>query len=111
MSVKLEKPIKNDWAKVLYILNDNFLGGINMLGVLTKYDQSFWKFSTRIGEVIKEFPELKIQCTKVPFKSKLTGKSGYTTFYTPMCTPHLLSKVYNQINKNGLKKQNNESSN
>ncbi len=100
--MKLDKP-KNDWAKALWILNENFIGGCNMTKVLTKYEPTFWKFQTRLGEVIEQYPKLRVKKTAVPFQSKITGKSGYTTFYTPLCTPTYLKTVYDLVNKFGLK--------
>lgn len=99
---KLQKPT-NDWAKALWILNQCYLGGVNMTKVLTQFEPTFWKFQSRLSDLIKEHPKLKIQKTPVPFKSKITGKSGYTTWYTPLCTPTYLSSLYEKINENGLK--------
>lgn len=99
----LPKPVNNDWAKVLWILNESFMGGVNMTKVLTQFEPTFWKFQTRIGELIETHPKLKIQKTAVPFKSKITGKTGYTTYYTPLCTPTYLRELYIRVNKHGLK--------
>lgn len=100
----LQKP-KNDYAKCLWILNQSYMGGVNMTKVLTHFEPTFWKFQSRLSDLIKDHPKLKIQKTAVPFKSKITGKSGYTTWYTPLCPPKYLINLYNLINKEGLKKK------
>jgi|GEM_PF-3017888 len=100
---RLERP-KNDWSKTLWILNQSYMGGVNMTKVLTHFEPTFWKFQTRLGEVIHQYPKLKIQKTQVPFKSKITGKSGYTTWYTPLCPQSYLVNLYNQVNTGGLTK-------
>ena len=99
---KLQRP-KNSWAKALWVLNQSYMGGVNMTKVLTHYEPTFWKFQTRLSDLVAEYPKLKIQKTAVPFKSKITGKSGYTTWYTPLCPESYLTTLYNQINENGLK--------
>ncbi len=99
----LPKPVNNDWAKALWILNECYMGGVNMTKVLTRFEPTFWKFQTRVSDLIKEYPKLKIQKTAVPFKSKITGKVGYTTFYTPLCPPSYLRELYIEVNKHGLK--------
>lgn len=101
---KLSKPT-NDWAKSLWIIQQNYIGGVNMTKVLTQYDPTFWKFQSRISDICREHPKFKdkLQKTDVPFKSKITGKSGYTTWYTPLHTPNYLKNLYNKINSEGLK--------
>lgn len=99
---KLSKPV-NDWAKCLWILNQCYMGGVNMTKVLTQFEPTFWKFQSRLSDLIKDHPKLNIQKTAVPFKSKITGKTGYTTWYTPLCPPKYLINLYNKINTEGLK--------
>ena len=100
---RLERP-KNDWAKALFILHHSYMGGTNMLKVLTDHDRSFWKFQTRLSDILSLHPKLKISKVAIPFKNKLTGKTGYYTQYTPLCPPKYLLNLYNKINREGLKR-------
>jgi len=57
MQTKIKKQItkikpKNDWAKVLFILNDS--DKVSMADVLTKYDSTFYKFQARLSELERE---------------------------------------------------------
>lgn len=102
MSNILERP-KNDWAKVIYVLMKSQPAGVNLLKVLTKFDQSFYKFQSRVGELIKLYNhDLKINVTSVPFKSEITGKKGSTSWYNPLCPPSKLLEYYHLINAGGL---------
>lgn len=100
----LEKP-KNDWAKAIYILHQSYMGGTNMLSVLNNYDRNFWKFQTRLSDVMKAHPKLKVSKVPIPFKSKLTNKSGYFTQYTPISPKPYIVNLYNKINRIGLKQE------
>ena len=97
----LDKP-KNGWAKALFILYDSFMGGTNMAKVLTRYDPTFYKFQTRLLEIEKAHPKLNISKVPIPFKSKLSGESGYFFQYTALCPRPYLLNLYNLINKKGL---------
>jgi len=100
----LQKP-NNDWAKALWIIHHSYMGGVNMTKVLTKFEPTFWKFQSRISDICAAHPKFKdkLQKTEVPFKSKITGKSGYTTWYTPLHPTQYIVNLYNKINTNGLK--------
>lgn len=99
---RLEKP-KNDWAKCLYILIDSYTGGTCMLKVLQDYDRNFWKFSTRLSDLLKyHSSKLKISKTQIPFTSKLTQKQGWYTHYCPLGEKAYMINLYNKINKEGL---------
>lgn len=100
----LQKPV-NDWAKCLYILHNSYMGGTNMLKVLNDYDRNFWKFQTRLSDILKAHPKLKVSKVPIPFKSKLTGKSGYFTQYTPLSPRPYMINLYNKLNREGMKKQ------
>lgn len=101
---KLDKP-RNDWAKALWILHQSYMGGVNMNKVLNNFSPNFWKFQTRISDICKAHPRFKekLQKTDVPFKDKVTGKTGYTTWYTPLHPKPYILNLYNKINKEGLK--------
>lgn len=100
---KLQRP-KNDWCRVLYILHDNYMAGVSMAKVLNVLPH-FYKFQTRLLEIEKLHPKLKISRTHIPFKNARLNKSGYFTQYVALCPPKYLVNLYNLINENGLKKQ------
>ena len=101
---KLQRP-KNDWAKAIWILIQNHIAGISMAKVLTHYDQTFYKFQTRLGDVEKEHPKLKISHVMIPYTSNVDGKKKHYTQYTPLSPYPYLVNLYNKINENGLKKE------
>lgn len=99
---KLERP-RNDWAKCLYILIDSYTAGTNMLSVLKDYDRNFWKFQTRLSDLLKyHSTNLKISKVPIPFHSKLSDKEGWYTQYTPIGEKSYMINLYNKINKQGL---------
>lgn len=100
-TMKIQKP-KNDWAKAIYILYQSHTAGTNMLKVLNQWDRNFWKFQTRLSEVIAAYPTLRISKLAMPFKSQLTGKTGYFTQYTPISSKETILKIYNKVNEKGL---------
>jgi len=100
-SITLDKP-RNDWAKCLYILIDSYTAGTNMLSVLNNYERNFWKFQSRVSDLLKWHSEFKLAKASIPFESKLTGKHGWYTQYTPICSKAYLINLYNKINKLGL---------
>src|SRR6478752_3712525 len=97
----LERP-KNQWAEALWILNDNFMGGVSMVKVLSNYNPFFYKFQSRLNEVIKEHPKLTISKVTLTHKTRTTGKTVHYTHYTPICPKPYLINLYNQINKEGF---------
>ena len=97
------QPAKNDWARVLWILNSSYIGGVSMASVLNKYLPNFYKFQTRLAEIQREHPKLKISKTQIPFKNTKMNKSGYFTQYTPLSPESYIVNLYNQINEHGLK--------
>lgn len=99
---KLQRP-KNDNAKAIYILIQNHIAGVSMAKVLTHYDQTFYKFQTRLLEVEKIHPKLKVAHTQIPYESKLDGKKKHYTQYTPLSPYPYLVNLYNKINTEGLK--------
>lgn len=98
---RLEKPT-NQWAKALYILIDSYTGGVNMLSVLNDYDRNFWKFQTRVSDLLKWHPKLQIAKSSIPFHSKLSDTGGYYTHYTIISNKEHCINLYNKINKLGL---------
>jgi hypothetical protein len=95
-------PPTNQWAKSLYILIDSYNGGVNMLKVLQDYDRNFWKFQTRVSDILKWHPDLIISKTSIPFHSKLSDTGGYYTHYTLISNKVHCINLYNKINKLGL---------
>lgn len=101
---RLNKPV-NDWSKCLWILHDNYMGGVNMAKVLTQYEPTFYKWQTRLSDIMKEHPKLKVSKVAIPFKKKITGQKGYYYQYTPLSPQKYIVNLYNKINKEGLKKK------
>lgn len=99
---KLSKP-NNDWSRVLWILHQSYMGGVSMATVLNKYLPNFYKFQTRLSEIQREYPNLKISKAQIPFKNTRMNKTGYFTQYTPISPQSYILNLYNQINENGLK--------
>jgi hypothetical protein len=97
---KLSKPV-NDWARCLIILHSNYMAGVSMAKVLNVLPH-FYKFQTRLKEVEKAHPKLKISRTIIPFKNAKLNKNGYFTQYTLLSPPSYVINLYNKINKEGL---------
>ena len=96
-TIKKIRP-KNDWAKVLFILNDS--DKVSMADVLTKYDSTFYKFQARLSELEREHMFI-VGRKLVPFKNKLTGKSGYFTEYSVKNNKYINTLLTN-VNEYGL---------
>ncbi len=103
----LEKP-NNQWAEALWILNDSFLGGVSMVKVLRNYNPFFYKFQSRLGEVMKEHPKLTVSKVTLTHKPKSSSKTIHYTHYTPICPKPYLINLYNKINKEGFKGKTNK---
>lgn len=99
---------KNGWAKALWILHQSYISGVSMTKVLTYYEPTFWKFQSRLSELIIEYPKLNVEKKIIPFTSKITGKKGYTTQYRPLCPPNYLLNLYNAVNEKGFKGRTNK---
>lgn len=99
---RLDRP-KNDYAKALYFIINDYHAGTNMIKVL-KQSPFFWKFQSRVSDLIKYHQELrmKLQKTPIPFEDKVSGKSGYYYQYTFLGSKAYLINLYNKINKLGL---------
>lgn len=98
----LNKPL-NDYARVMFILIDSHIAGVSMAKVLTRYDPTFYKFNTRLGDIEKAHPKLKISRTSIPFKNAKMNKSGYFFQYTPLSPMPYMINLYNKLNSEGLK--------
>lgn len=99
---RLEKPV-NDYARVMFILIDSYISGVSMAKVLTKYDPTFYKFNTRLGDIEKAHPKLKMSRAAIPFKNNKMNKSGYYFQYTPLSSMPYMKNLYNLLNREGLK--------
>lgn len=104
---QLQKP-KNDWAKAIWILNDCFMCGVSMAKVLRDYEPFFYKFQTRLLEVEKAHPKLRMSRVTLTHESKITGKVKSYTHYTPLCPKPYIINLYNLINENGFKGKHNK---
>lgn len=101
----LNKP-RNDWAKCLWLLYMNYDGGVNMAKILTQFDPTFYKWQTRLSDILKLHPKLIISKVPIAFNNKITGKTGYYYQYTPLAAKPYLLNLYNKINSEGLYKDN-----
>lgn len=98
---RLQRP-KNDWAKALYILNLNYYAGVSMAKVLTHHEPCFYKFNTRLGDIERLHPKLKVSRTTIPYDSKIDGKKRHYTQYTLLSPGYYFRNLYNRINEHGL---------
>jgi|SRR3972149_3573686 len=100
---RLEKPL-NDYARVMFILIDSHIAGVSMAKVLGSYDPFFYKFNTRLGDIEKAHPKLKISRVAIPFKNAKMNKNGYFYQYTPLSPMPYMVNLYKLLNREGLKK-------
>lgn len=100
--MKLDKPA-NDWAKAIKILILNYMGGVSMAKVLTNHEPCFYKFQTRLSDVKRSHPKLKVAHTQVTYKSRMDGKMKTHIQYTPLSPKPYLVNLFNKINRQGLK--------
>lgn len=99
---KLQPPV-NDWARTLLILHMNYMAGVSMAKVLNTLPH-FYKFQTRLLEIEKHHPKLKVSRSQIPFKNNKLNKSGYFTQYVLLSPPSYVVNLYNLLNREGLKK-------
>jgi hypothetical protein len=93
---------KNDWAKVIYILQKDYKLGTSMARVLTEWDATFYKFQARLSELEREHMDLIVLRKNMPYVSKLTGKSKHYTQYTCVSSFDFLNELYDKVNEFGL---------
>jgi len=98
----LEKPV-NDYARVMHILIDSYIAGVSMAKVLNNYAPNFYKFQTRLSDIQRAHPKLKISKTAIPFKNNKLNKNGYYLQYTPLSPMPYMKNLYNLLNREGLK--------
>lgn len=98
----LERPV-NDYARVMHILIDSYIAGVSMAKVLNNYAPNFYKFQTRLSDIQRAHPKLKISKTAIPFKNNKLNKSGYFFQYTPLSPMPYMKNLYNLLNREGLK--------
>lgn len=101
--MRLEKS-KNDWAKVVRILIHEHTKGVSMAIVLNNYERNFYKFQSRLGEVAREHPTLKVYHSPQTYVSKMDGKTKHFTQYIPLSPKKYLINLFNKLNRQGLKK-------
>lgn len=95
--------IKNDYAKAVYILSLNYMSGVSMAKVLSNHEPNFYKFQTRLGEVIKEHPKLKVSKVRIPYTSKIDGKKKSYIQYTCLSPMPYVRNLINKLNQEGFK--------
>lgn len=98
----LERPV-NDYARVMHILIDSYIAGVSMAKVLNNYAPNFYKFQTRLSDIQRAHPKLKISKTAIPFKNSKLNKNGYFYQYTPLSSMPYMKHLYNLLNKEGLR--------
>lgn len=101
--MRLDKP-KNDWAKAIKILYLNYITGVSMAVVLTRHEPCFYKFQSRLGEVHRAHPTLKVFHSERNYKSKMDGKTRTYMQYIPLSPKKYLYNLFNKINRQGLKR-------
>jgi hypothetical protein len=99
---RLEAP-KNDYARTMFILIDSYIAGVSMAKVLNNYAPNFYKFQTRLGDIERAHPKLKISRTSHPFTNARLNKKGHFTVYTPLSPMPYMKNLYNLLNREGLK--------
>lgn len=97
----LQKP-RNDSAKALNILYYSYEIGVSMATVLTQFEPCFYKFQSRLLEVEKAHPKLKIERTKKEYISKMDGKKRFYLMYRVVSPKPYLLNLYNLVNEKGL---------
>ena len=98
---KLEKP-NNDYARVMHILIDSYIAGVSMAKVLNNYAPNCYKFQTRLSDIQRAHPKLKISKTAIPSKNSKLNKNGYFYQYTPLSPMPYMKNLYNLLNREGL---------
>lgn len=94
---------KNDYAKAMFILIK--AKTFSMADILLQYDSCFYKAQTRIGDIERNHPKLKIGRKTIEYTSKLTGAKKHYTQYTLKSPYTYAVNLYNFLNKNGLNKK------
>lgn len=105
---KLEKP-NNDYARVMHILIDSYIAGVSMAKVLNNYAPNFYKFQTRLSDIQKAHPKLRISKTSIAFKNDKLNKKGYYFEYKSLSPMPYMKNLYNLLNREGLKSKPKES--
>ncbi len=92
---KLEKP-KNSYARCIKIFyNDKY---IDMVHVLKKHPY-FYKFQTRLSDILNKNIGLKIQKVKIDYYDKDMNRHFYYFKYRCLNTNDELIEIYNKLNR------------
>lgn len=95
----LPKP-KNQFAQALLLLIEKGNMGATMLDAC---QDRFHKFQTRLLEVEREHPKLKIRRLKMTTKNRYGHPCTYTNYKAISPYPYL-KNLYEKLNRKGLKK-------
>lgn len=90
---------KNQWALVIYLLLENYTRGMNMAIAMR---DNFHKFQSRLLEVEKSHPKLKIDRKDISRKNRFGHPSFYRR-YKPLSHRRYLVNLLKKVNRQGLK--------
>lgn len=97
--MKLQSP-RNQYALVLRLLIENGSKGVTMVDAMKDF---FHKFGTRLSEVEKSHPKLKVRRLPMTTKNRFGHSCTYTNYKSLAPYPYLRN-LYSKLNKVGLKK-------
>lgn len=95
--MQLDQP-QNSYALAIRLLIDH-PEGFSMLVPCKEY---FYKFQSRLGEIMKAHPTLQIQKLPMTAKNRYGNEMTYTHYKALSNYVHLVN-LYNKLNKIGLK--------
>ncbi len=94
ISQRLDKP-KNQHSLAVRLLIENHSKGVTMLDAIK---DSFYKFNTRLAEVEKEHPKLKIIRLRMTTKNRFGHSCSYFN-YKSVAPYQYLIHLYNKLNR------------
>jgi len=95
----MQYKINNQYALVVKLLIENKGRGVTMVTAMKDY---FHKFGTRLAEIEKLHPKLKIRRLPVTTKNRFNHVCTYTNYKSLAPMPYL-KNLLAYLNKNGLK--------
>lgn len=91
--------VNNQYALVIKLLMENKNSGVTMVTAMKDF---FHKFGTRLAEIEKVHPKLKIRRLPITTKNRFNHSCTYTNYKSLAPMPYL-KNLLNYLNKNGLK--------
>lgn len=95
--MQLQKP-KNQYAQVVYLLIENGNRGVTMVDAMKDF---FHKFGTRLLEVEKQHPKLKIRRLPMTKKNRFGHTTTFLNYKSLSPYPYMVNLV-NKLNKEGM---------